>query len=408
MITRRGTIASGVVSGASWLAHRGASAGEIGLYLPTLEAAEKAFRDNENRQVERLAGLRAAVGDEAGALAVWAERRSGPWPPLAVDVSGSTAEAALPAIISAAKGKRVVMINEAHHVSRCRAFAATVARGLRSEGFDILAAEAFISEPGMRFDERMAAGEAVTFNTGGYTRDPVFAELMRQARADGYRLKAYERRGDQAARAGESPFDAREAAQAANLEAILDQNPNACILIVCGFGHLAEAPVSLGIPMAAKLKARTGIDPLTIDQSFGIPAPQAEQEPPLVTALLGHFKPREPIVVRRADGSGWGGSLEAKVDMTVFHPRLADTDGRPGWLAVALDRRRMVFALPKDVPAGGLIQAVPMAEAAAPAVVPADQYRLPANASEAVFFLRPGAYEVRMETRGGRRVLGKL
>jgi hypothetical protein len=381
------------------------------LYLPDLYRLEAAVRNGDRNAIQRLAWQRAFTGDEAGALAAWASLSSRPRTPVSPDFSGATSEPALPAILRASKDRRIVILNEAHHISRCRAFGAQLARALRPEGFSILAAEAFSPLPETRFAARMEAGEAVTADLGLYTRDPVFAELMRQARADGYRLAPYEATRDQAAPAdadGAAQTAARESAQAGNLAALLNGNPDARLLVYCGFSHVAEAPLGPTTWMAARLKALTGLDPLTIDQSFGIPAPAAEHEPPLVTAMLDHFRPTAPMIVRRPDGAPWGGYMEEAVDLTVFQPRMADIDGRPGWLATAPDRVRRTFALPSAGPAERLVQAVPLAEASVPDAIPSDQYMAKPGAKEAVFFLRPGRYEIRMETDAGRRVLGTI
>lgn len=416
MISRRTALLAGLAWAAVGPARAaassppGAAQGED-LYLPELHRLEAAVRNGDRSAIQRLAWQRAFTGDEAGALAAWASLSSRPRTPVSPDFSGATSEPALPAIVRASKGRRVVILNEAHHISRCRAFGAQVARALRPEGFSILAAEAFIPLPEARFAARMEAGEAVTADLGLYTRDPVFAELMRQARAGGYRLAPYEMTRDQDAGADadrDARTAARESAQAGNLAALLNRNPDARLLVYCGFSHVAETPLGPTSWMAARLKALTGHDPLTIDQSVGIPAPVTEHEPPLVTAMLDHFRPTAPMIVRRREGGFWGGYMEEAVDLTVFHPSLADIDGRPGWLATAPDRVRRVFPLPPAGPGDRLVQAVPLAEASVPDVIPSDQYMAKPGAKEAVFFLRPGRYEIRVETDAGRRVLGTV
>jgi hypothetical protein len=41
-------------------------------------------------------------------------------------------------------------------------------------------------------------------------------------------------------------------------------------------------------------------------------------------------------------------------------------------------------------------------------VIPADQYLLPQGAREAVFYLRPGRYRVRLETTAGFTPVGEV
>lgn len=387
---------------------------EKGLYLPELGRLREAVKSNPAyRQV--LAQFRAILGDEAGAMREWRMivRPATAPPPDLTDYALYRAEPALEAIVAAARGRRLVILNEAHHASRCRAFAAQILTRLRAEGFDLLVAEDFTSDPDVRFAERMANGNPVTTDLFNYGRDPVYAELIRQARAGGYRLACYEmtpaqRPPDDAD--GPTRIAVREAAEATNLAALLRDNPDARMVVYCGHGHLAEKSLGAHTVMATRLKAATGIDPLTIDQSLGLPSPAGIFESPTVTAVLGHFKPTEPILVRAPDGGSLAFvTFRGAVDLTVFHPRLQDDpDGRPAWLA-GDGRRRAAFALPRQVPAGALLQAVPRAEAlTAPNVVPADQYMARPGAREAVFFLRPGRYEIRMETDAERRILGTL
>lgn len=421
MINRRHAILAGIALAAPVTGRAQTPLGPIealseqGLYLPELGRLREAVKSSP-AQGQILAQFRATLGDEAGALREWwmaMRPATAPAPPPdTTDYGRYRAEPALEAIVAAARGRRLVILNEAHHASRCRAFAARVLGRLRAEGFDLLAAEDFTSDPEARFAERMTNGEPVTTDLANYTRDPVYAELIRQARAGGYRLACYEMTPAQRPPEdadGPTRIATREAAEAANLAALLKDNPNARVVVYCGHGHLAERTLGSNTVMATRLKATTGIDPLTIDQSLGLPSPAGIFESPTVTAVLAHFKPTEPIIVRAPDGASMAlGPFTGAVDLTVFHPRLEDVEGRPGWLATAPDRARQVFALPAAGPGDRLLQAVPLAEASAPNVIPSDQYMAKPGAREAVFFLRPGRYEIRLETDAGRQVLRTL
>jgi hypothetical protein len=96
------------------------------------------------------------------------------------------------------------------------------------------------------------------------------------------------------------------------------------------------------------------------------------------------------------------------LDYEVIHPRISEVNGRPGWLATAPGRRPATFKLAEIPSPNVLLQAVPQEEVASPAIIPADQYSAPANASEAVFYLKQGHYEVRIEDENGRRKIGEL
>jgi hypothetical protein len=140
---------------------------------------------------------------------------------------------------------------------------------LRAQGYEHYAAETFSELAGLHPDERFARVEV-----GTYTLDPAFGELLRTVKGLGYRLVAYEAEGEppqpNATQADRIVY--REETQANNLvERIFRAEPQAKALIHVGFSHAAEVALQgSGQPiewMAARLKAKTGVDPLTIDQT---------------------------------------------------------------------------------------------------------------------------------------------
>ncbi|MFZ5670246.1 MAG: hypothetical protein ACOY4K_12190 [Pseudomonadota bacterium] len=385
------------------------------LYLPQLRSVQEKADADIKAAGQSLATWLAFVGDEPGAFAAMvannvAWRAGRPPRPAAVDLAGATATDAIEAIVRASRGRRIVILNEAHHVSACRQFAADVARALRAEGFDWLAAETFASRPDARFAKRANGEGPIDADLGYYLWDPVFAQFAREARSAGFTLAAYEQRADQeappeadrAARIG-----AREDAQAANLiAAVLAGNPDARLLVYCGYSHVAKSPLGGLSWMAARLKAMTGVDPLCIEQSGGMAGADTDAD---AEAVVAHFSPARPLAAFRADGGALTGRYPGAVDIAVYHPMPGVIEGRPRWLATAAGRRRAAFALGASAPVGGLLQAIPAADVARTArAIPADQYLVKTPADAAVFFLRPGAYDVCIETDDGRRRLGSL
>lgn len=386
-----------------------------GLYLPSLRSWQTKAASDIKVAGQMLAMWLAMAGDEAGAFEAavansraWTAGR--PPRPANIDLTGATTADALETIAAAAKGRRIVILNEAHHVSGCRAFATDVARVLRAEGFNWLAAETFSNDPEQRFAARANGGEPIATDLGYYLCDPVFADLVREARTAGFTFAAYEQWDDQAA-APEADraarITAREEAQTLNLIAgVLEKDPGARLLVYCGYAHAAKAPLGDLSWMAARLKAKTGIDPLCIEQSGGFLGADTDAN---TQAIIERFEPSRPLAVFRPDGGALTGRFPGAVDIAVYHPRPSEVDGRPRWLATAAGRRRSTFVLSEAAPVGGLLQAVPKVEArGSAAVVPADQYLVKTEAKQAVFFLRPGAYDVRVETDAGRKALGSL
>ena len=354
------------------------------------------------------AQLAAMTGDEAGAYAV-----PPAVPPVLPDLSGCRAVDALETIVLAARHRQIVILNEAHHASRCRAFASTLAERLHQEGFTVFAAEAFDNaQRPSAAAAALNAGAAVTPAIGWYAADPVFAEAVRSARRQDYRFGAYEARAIQlAGTSGDREMEAREDGEANNFIAdILAANPKARVFVYCGYDHVMKAEDPHGqMWFAARLKAKTGIDPLCISQSWGLPPPDLVPPDPGLKALLDQFALAVPAVLFDRNNHPVPLAMPAgTVDVEVVHPQLPPVDGRPGWLTALPGRKKAVFALAALTGAHDLVKAVPAGEAVNPAAVPSDQYPLKPGTREAVFFLAAGRYEIRLETDDGRRVLGAL
>ena len=351
----------------------------------------------------------AFLGDERTALAR-PVGSSGASPP---DLSGAQAHDALDVIVEAAREHRIVILNEAHNVSRHRQFAAQAARALRPLGFDWLAAETFIPKQPVPAPNisLYRAGTPFHHHYGVYSRDPVFAEMIREAARLGYGFTDYEIRQDQSLLSrdadGEALIAEREEAQADNLiEAVLRPYPESRVFLYCGYSHATETPGRGGEWFAARLKRKTGIDPLTIDQAYSWPAADPAQDYPWVAGVLESLNPTRPVVVYQQNGAVLiPDPFAGQVDLAVFHPRLPLVNGRPGWLAADPDR----IAVGVDVPiveGPTLLQAVPAAEG--PGAVPADQLLLAPGQRRATLFLRPAHYLVRFETTDGVRTYGRI
>jgi hypothetical protein len=362
-------------------------------YLPVWRALQAAPK---NPGLQQMASF---IGDEATALAS-AGLEPKDAAPLPAD---ATAQDALAAIVEAARDRRVVMLNEAHVASRHRGFLARVLRALRPLGFDVLAAEDFLNsrEPGAPTVRTYKAGAALNPSLGFYLHDPVYAEAVREAAGLGYRLASYEQRADQRVR-GEDRLAAmarRDTAEADNFIAdVLAPNPGSRVLVHCGYAHLRKTPDHRGLSwFAARLREKSGIDPLCVSQAYTGSFGPHGVDPPPTTAVLERFRPADSIVVR-GEG-GWFGAASAGADLAVFHPPLADVAGRPGWLAADPERRRVEVAAPGSRTATVLLQAVHAVDL--DQAIPADQLVLAPEAASAVLFLRPGVYRLRLETETG-------
>lgn len=251
--------------------------------------------------------------------------------------SGLQPEEAADAIVRLARDRRIVIINEAHHVPQTRALIAELLPRLRAVGFTDYSAEALTEEA----PRGISARGYPLRSDGIYTREPVFAQLLRSAAGLGFRIHAHEYVGS------ESEQQVRETGQAENLARLLRKNPNGRLLVHVGYSHVKEGPLPTYIPMAAELKRLAGIDPLTVDQVMLQPNRPTSRELPDYRALLKRLPPDRLQGSVFVDSAGNPWSYEpSQYDISVVLPDPPAKDGRPGWLWQPMLQRHPVLADP--------------------------------------------------------------
>ncbi len=304
--------------------------------------------------LSRLAGLRAEIAqpgqsgqrDYIAQMIAFAEaelgryreaERSFPFPPqrFAVELPSPDSHRAVDAvdgIAALARDRQLVMINEAHHVARHRTLTLALLPRLRALGFTHFAAESLDADD----RELPSRGYVRNDSDSMYLREPVYGNLVRQALALGFVLVPYEAAG--------GDMEARESGQARNLyEAVFARTPDARLVVHAGFAHIDEAPSQRlwNIdPLAMRLKALTGIDSLTVEQTLAPATRTDATAAPEAVDLAERFGlTRAGILLAKADDSVWRIRPDLH-DVSVLWPTDAGTDGhRPDWLA-HIDQRQ--------------------------------------------------------------------
>lgn len=391
-------------------------------YLPSLIAAERATSElieaARNTPVpvrgdaiwklraayENLGTQRSFIGDTDGAIAAFDKRDGEPRASKNVQVVSYDvqAEDAIKAIVEQARSRRVVLINEAHHVPMNRAFTQKLAAQLRKIGYTYLACEAFSWEQGKLGEP---APTQATVYSGYLIRDPVFAGFVNAAIADGWKLVPYEYEVPPSP--GESRrqrIDAREQGQARNIvERIFAIDKNAKVLIHVGYGHLDKStPDNNDMPtmMGEHLRRMTGLEMIHVDQTSFYAHPDLARETPIYAALIEKFPSKEPFVLRTADGSHpvlLG--KQGRVDMQVIFPRYANHNGRPDWLRTLAGRNPHPVPA-KLLPTQGrrLIKAFRVGDG--PDAVPIDIVLVEARKFAPALMLPPGDFRYSYEDEG--------
>jgi len=279
----------------------------------------------------------------------------------------------LVAIERAARETSIVIINEAHDRARHRDFIEDVATRLRPLGYETFAGETFSNSP---WFEPRPDEPYLRESDGYYSREVIFGRELRAIKALGYTLVPYEQRGDQSTNPPDiaDQINEREEAQATNLmEAIFEANPKAKVLIHVGYDHAVKTDMKSVDGralrwMAARLWEKTGIEPVTIDQTFCHGAPSAR---------LARSTPRQ---------------RSRSFDLMIDHPVPEHEQGRDAWRFADGD---IATPIPPEVMPGhgwSLIEARMHGEP--DHAIPVDRV-LVRHGHDVVLALPPGRYRVR-------------
>ncbi len=233
-----------------------------------------------------------------------------------------TARPALEVIPELARKYQAVFFNEAHNVPLTRTLTVQVLSKLRAEGFNYFAAETLYQT-----DTKLQSRGYPVKNSGFYTEEPIYAEMVRTALKLGFKVIAYEALSN-------ATGNAREAEQARNIyREVFKKDPSARLVVNAGYAHIQESGSFLGgSSMAEHLHRLTGIDPLTVEQTVLFPHQSAKDDYPYYTQVMQQLRPTVPIVFVNKAGKPW--ALRKGYDVSVFFPQQHYHRGRPTWLSL--------------------------------------------------------------------------
>ncbi len=231
-------------------------------------------------------------------------------------------------ILEKAKASQIIIFNEAHYNPRNRVFVSSLLPDLKAAGYSYFAAETLSS------NTQLSGNMIPTFNTGYYTSEPAFGNLIREVTHLNYTLIPYETTTIVAPRE-------REINQAQNLAVFLKAHPSAKIIVYCGFSHILEDSLpTWGKAMAGRLREFTGINPYTIDQVELSEHSKISFESPFYRLLssenYGILVDSENAPFRKRG-----------IDALLYSPRTKDIHNRPGW--VFENGRTAYFIHPGDI-----------------------------------------------------------
>ncbi len=248
----------------------------------------------------------------------------------------SSVSLAKPFIVQQSQSTQLVIINESHYRPEHRLFTAELLESLYDKGYRYLALEAIFSNQKSDFtrypENQYYLGDTTILKrgfplmkacSGTYVKEPQFGNMIRRAISIGYSIIGYEENGQD-----------RELNQAKNISKIFNRDPQAKVVVHCGYSHLIEDETyhhkKRGLLMAAQLKLLTGINPLTINQS------QYSNIQNLSESIFKKVKLREPIVIFPTEQAFVSHLKEEQEywDMAIFHPPIKfGKQKRPTWLS---------------------------------------------------------------------------
>lgn len=282
-------------------------------------------------------------------------------------------------IVSRARKTSIVFINESHERSQHRGFVAEIVRKLRPLGYDTMAIETLVNDPPStpaRYLSAFIRQPKLPYfvdEDGVYLSEAGFGRLGRQAKALGYRLVPYEfiQEGDPTPGMTEDQqIAAREEGQARTLASYLSSHPGTRMLVYVGYSHAAEVPLAHGGKwLAARLKEKTGIDPLTISQ----------------TTCRGSGDRDRLAVLPASEPQG-------SFDLLVDHPVARFVPGRPEWRMLAGDRPVSIPRALRPTAGWRVVEARPVGEPVAS--VPMDRVAIRPG-EDIALMLPPGRYRLR-------------
>jgi hypothetical protein len=213
---------------------------------------------------------------------------------------------------------KVLMINEAHHISEHRHFVEDLLPKLNKLGFKYLAVETIENS-----DSNINKRGYPIFSSGTYVIEPNFAQLIRTAIKLGYTIISYE--SDDNCEADPLICDNfRDSIQARNIANIFKKDSDAKVIVYAGYDHIKEKSEDLWVKMAERFKKETNINPVTIDLVSMTEKFKATNENDYFRQVTSKYLFDKPkiLVAKNNDNFYWlNPSDKNYFDIQVFMPR---------------------------------------------------------------------------------------
>lgn len=222
-------------------------------------------------------------------------------------------------ILEEAAKTNIIIINEAHHQPQHRSFVTSLLKDLKNIGY------AYIGFETLNYSDSLINQRKYPILTSGYySIEPCFGNLIREAISNNIEVFGYEKNYLD----NNQKIIDREQAQALNIKRVLDKNPNAKIIIYCGYDHAIEDSTRnfMVLPMAGHLKRITGINPFTIDQT------KLTEYSKVGSNFRKLINQKKDCIFTDSFGNYFNKASSPKsIDCNIYHPNTKFIKGRPNW-----------------------------------------------------------------------------
>ena len=289
-----------------------------------------------------------------------------------------SAVAAIETLSTLLNDTELLLINESHTRLSTRSFNLRILSMLKGSGFTHLAIEALSDRIETSQVLRNWVPQA-NGDFGYYTREPLMAEIIREAQKLGFVLIAY----DDFPKGGR---EAREEYQATSIASIVNDNKTAKVVVLAGYSHIYRNNGWMAERLVKKINKKL----LSVDQ---------------VRFLNGcsNFEQniRFPYFIQDKEGNIWSDRPD-RVDVSVIHKTIIDPQTRrPSWLGlnkkykpIKVDKRECNNSFPC------LISVYYSNESNT--ATPAAKRFLESENDSSWIFLAPGKYRYKIVNNDGR------
>ncbi len=238
---------------------------------------------------------------------------------------------------------QIIIINEAHYSPQNRIFTTQLLKELFFKGYKTIFLEGLHPDKNKNLNKRKYA----LLTSGYYFNEPQYGNLVRTAIKKGYTVLPYEHDEDKNEKDYLKRWYSREEGQADNILTFLKDNPKEKIIIHCGYGHLSEQIYEgeLVGNMAAIIKKKSGINPLTINQVDWLETYSHKTANPY-RVIIDKNPPKEISVFKNLKGDYFS-MRPKKQDINVYFPPTKYIIDRPDWLFKSTKKRLVTLPFSK-------------------------------------------------------------